>query len=186
MSKLIIIGGSLATGKSTIAKYLEDQTGIKRIAMDDLKERLFDIGGYRDREWSKQIGRIAWPIFQQLVELHLENKEDVIAEATFLHPDDAKWISQIAKRYDAEIFQIWMTADPSVARERFIHRANNERHPGHCDALEHVIEEFDKRFFCKSFEQLPLISKTLVVDTTCFDKVDRQCVLDFLNLRPRT
>ncbi|MBI2475551.1 ATP-binding protein [Candidatus Uhrbacteria bacterium] len=180
MSKLIIIGGSLATGKTTIAKFLEEKTGIKRIAMDDLKERFFDIGGYRDREWSKRIGHVAWPVFQQLVELHLEHGEDVIAEATFLHPNDADWILKIAKRRSANVFQIWMTADPSVTRERFIHRANNERHPGHCDALEHVIEEFDKRFFCKTFDPLELNCKTLVVDTTCFENVDKKGVLDFL------
>jgi predicted kinase len=180
MSKLIVIGGSLATGKSTIAKFLENQTNIKRIAMDDIKERLFDIGGYRDREWSKQIGHVAWPIFQQLVELHLEHNEDVIAEATFLHPNDADWILEIAKRHNADIFQIWMTADPAIARERFIHRANNERHPGHCDALEHVIEEFDKRFFCKTFDPLSLKGKILVVDTTCFEKVDKESIIDFL------
>lgn len=168
-------------GKSTIAKYLEERTGIKRIAMDDLKERLFDIGGYRDREWSRRIGQVAWPIFQQLVELHLEHKKDVIAEATFLHQDDSGWISKIAKNHGAEIFQIWMTCDPKVARGRFINRAEHERHPGHCDALEHVIEEFDKRFFCKSFEPLSLDAKTLVIDTTDFDRVDRQYILDFLN-----
>lgn len=180
MPKLIIIGGSLATGKSTIAKYLEEQTAIKRISMDDLKERLFDIGGCCDRTWSKHIGHIAWPIFQQLVELHLEHGHDVIAEATFLWSTDPQWIQQIAEKYKAEIFQIWMTCDLKVARERFIHRANNERHPGHCDALEHVIQEFDQRFFCKTFEPLSLNSKTLVIDTTYFDKVNRQYILDFL------
>jgi len=180
MSKLIIVGGSLATGKSTIAKFLENKTSIKRIAMDDIKERLFDIGGYRDREWSKRIGHVAWPIFQQLVELHLEHNEDVIAEATFLHPNDSVWISEIANRHSADIFQIWMTADPTIARERFIHRANNERHPGHCDALENVIEEFDKRFFCKTFDPLQLNSNTIIVDTTCFDNIDRQSILNFL------
>ncbi|MBI4714033.1 ATP-binding protein [Candidatus Uhrbacteria bacterium] len=180
MSRLIIIGGSLATGKTTIAKFLEGKIGIKRIAMDDLKERFFDIGGYRDREWSKRIGHVAWPVFQQLIELHLEHGVDVIAEATFLHPNDADWILEIAKCHSAEIFQIWMTADPSVARERFIHRAVSERHPGHCDSLECVIEEFDKRFFCKSFNPLVLNCKTIVVDTTCFENIDRESVLKFL------
>ncbi len=180
MPKFIVIGGSLATGKSTIAKYLEQETGIKRISMDDLKERLFDIGGYRDRAWSKRIGHMAWVVFKQLVELHLEHGDDVIAEATFLWADDADWIHEITARYKAEIYQIWMTADPLVARERFIKRANHERHPGHCDTLEQVIEEFDERFFRQRFNPLALSGKTLIVDTTDFSRVDQCAILQFI------
>lgn len=180
MSKFIIVGGSLATGKSTVAKYLEEQTNIKRISMDDLKERLFDIGGYRDRAWSKRIGHIAWGAFQQLVELHLEQGDDVIAEATFLWPDDAEWIQGLAERHGADLYQIWMTADPSIVRERFVHRAHHERHPGHCDHLEHVIEEFDERFFRTRFDPLPLFGKTLVVDTTDFHNVSLEAITSFI------
>ena len=181
MPKFIVIGGSLATGKSTIAKQLEQETGIKRVSMDDLKERLFDIGGYRDRAWSKRIGHIAWLAFKQLVELHLEQSDDVIAEATFLWPDDADWINETAKRFQADIFQIWMTTDPLVARERFMHRANNERHPGHNDHVDHVIEEFDERFFKRRFDPLPLHGKTLVVDTTDFQQVNFESIRLFLD-----
>ncbi len=180
MPKLIVVGGSLATGKSTIAKYLEQRTGIKRISMDELKERLFDIGGYRDRTWSKQIGRIAWPAFKELVELHLAYGDDVIAEATFLWLDDQDWIEEMATKYRADIYQIWMTADPAVARERFIRRATHERHPGHCDHLEHVIEEFDERFFKQRFNPLPLNGKKLVIDTTDFDQVCLEEIYSFL------
>ena len=181
MSKLIIIGGSLATGKSTLAKYLENVTGIKRVSMDDLKESLFDVGGYHNRAWSKQIGMIAWPVFKQMIELHLQQHADVIAEATFLWPDDKDWIHELAQRYHADIFQIWMTADPLVARERFIRRSANERHPGHCDALEDVLEEFDKRIFNRSFIPHPLKGKTCVVDTTDLERVDHASIVKFLD-----
>ena len=180
MPKLIIIGGALATGKSTAARALEEQTSIKRISMDDLKERLFDIGGYRDRDWSRRIGQIAWPVFQQLVELHLAHGKDVIAEATFLWPDDLDWIHQMKDRYRAEIYQIWMTADPLVARERFVARAQSERHPGHNDALEHVLAEFDVRIFNRTFIPHPLRGKTVVIDTTDFDQVDHQAICRFI------
>ncbi len=180
MPKLIIVGGSLATGKSTIAKFLEAETGIKRVSMDDLKESLFDVGGYRDRAWSKQIGQIAWPVFKQLIELHLDRGDDVIAEATFLWPDDKDWIHALADRYNADVFQVWMTADPLVARERFIHRSRNERHPGHCDSLEDVLGEFDGRIFNRTFIPHPIKRKTIVVDTTDFQVVDQASILRFL------
>ncbi len=178
--KLIVIGGSLATGKSTLAKTIEEQTGVKRVSMDELKERLFDVGGYRDREWSKRIGALAWPAFKEMVELHLEHGDDVIAEATFLWPNDIDWIHKASDKHKADIHQIWMTADPRVARERFINRANNERHPGHCDSLEDVIEEFDQRMFNRTFIPHPVNGKTIVVDTTDFDKMDHEFIENFI------
>ena len=169
MARLIVIGGSLATGKSTIAKFLEEQLHVKRISMDELKERLFDIGGYRDRTWSMQIGQLAWPVFQKMIELHLEQGEDVIAEATFLWPDDAGWLNTLIETYAIDVYQIWMTADPQILRQRFVERAQSlRRHPGHNDSLECVLEEFDQRFFNRTFIPHPIQAKTLIVDTTEF------------------
>ncbi len=181
MAKLITIGGAPATGKSTLARFLEEKTGIKRISMDDLKETIFDLGGCRDREWSKEIGALAWPTFQGLINMHVKRGDDVIAEATFLWPDDHVWIQGLSDSYGAELVQIWMTSDPRVARERFVARANTERHPGHCDALEHVMESFDQRFFNKSFVPMPLIGKTKIVDTTDFSIVNYDDILTFLD-----
>lgn len=180
MPKLIIVGGAPATGKSTIANYLQQALGIKRVSMDDIKESFFDVAGYRDRAWSIQVGRIAWPAFKQLVELHLERGDDVIAEATFLWPDDKDWIHEQAERYHADVFQIWMTADSTIVRERFIRRAHTERHPGHCDALDDVLESFDQRFFNRSFIPHPIRGKTLVVDTTDFEKIDKEFIRLFI------
>lgn len=181
MAKLIVIGGSLATGKSTLARELEARTGIKLVSMDELKARLFDVGGYRDRTWSKRIGRMAWPIFQEMVEMHLEMGESVIAEATFCWPDDQAWLLGLQERYGCELVQIWMTCDPRVARERFIARAH-DHHPGHGDALESVLEEFDQRFFYHSFIPHPHISKTKIVDTTDIDSVDSDEILEWISV----
>lgn len=180
MPKLIVVGGAPATGKSTAARYLERSTGIKRISMDDLKESFFDVGGYKDRAWSKQIGQLCWPVFKRIVELYLERGDDVIAEATFLWPDDRDWIEAMAERYHAEIYQIWMTADPLVARERFHYRGTHERHPGHCDTQEDVIAEFDQRLFNRTFIPHPIQGRTCVVDTTDIDQVRYADIVSFL------
>ncbi len=178
--KLVIIGGSLATGKSTLAKKIEEEFGIKRVSMDDIKERLFDCGGVHDRQWSKQIGRLAWDAFQEIIDMHLERGNDILAEATFLWDSDAQWIQGLVEKHHADLFQFWLTADPAVARKRFITRSKTERHPGHCDALEHVIEEFDERFFTKTFDPLPLKSKLKIVDTTDFSVIDHDSILAHL------
>lgn len=182
MPKLIVIGGSLATGKTTVSKALSAESGIVRVSMDDMKEAFFDLFGSRDRAWSKEMGRIAFPVFQQIIEAHLARGESVIAEATFLWPDDADWVHALADRYGAELILIWMTADPRVARERFIRRATSgERHPGHNDALEAVMAEFDERFFTKTFVPIPLRARTLVIDTTEVDTVNHERIHRFVH-----
>ena len=181
MQKLVVVGGSPATGKSTMAKYIEEKTQIKRVSMDEIKEALFDVGGYRDREWSKDIGRVAWPVFKRVVEMHLEREDSLIIEATFLWADDKDWLHALKNRHNVDLVQVWMTADPRMTRDRFYARANQERHPGHCDALESVIGEFQERFFNLSFIPHPIDGRTIVIETTDFESVDHGEVIRFVN-----
>ncbi|OGL94636.1 hypothetical protein A2348_03355 [Candidatus Uhrbacteria bacterium RIFOXYB12_FULL_58_10] len=178
--KLVIVGGSLATGKSTISSNIADRTGMVRISLDEIKEALFDVVGYRDRAWSKEIGRIAFSVFKDCIELHLRRGDSVIADATFLWVDDVEWILVFARQYEADLSLVWLTADPNVARTRFVERAITTRHPGHNDAIDAVIAEFDDRFFTKTFLPLPLGTRTLVVDTTSFDLVDHDSIYRFV------
>ncbi len=177
--KLIVVGGSLATGKSTVSARLSDATGIVRISLDEIKEALFDAGGYRDRQWSKDMGRGAFPAFTHIVDMHLSRGESVIADATFLWLSDADWLHEFAERHGADLYQIWLTADPRVARERFVARSPS-RHPGHNDALDDVLAEFDERFFHKTFLPLPLKARTVIVDTTDIATVDHDAIRKFI------
>jgi predicted kinase len=181
--KLIVVGGSLATGKSTVSSVLADRMGIARVSLDEIKEALFDLVGYRDRAWSKEMGRVAFAAFRDCIELHLKRGDSVIADATFLWLADADWLHEFSEKYGAELVQVWLTADPRVARERFICRASTTRHPGHCDALDDVLAEFDERFFNKTFLPLPLRARTLVVDTTDFSSVDHEVIMDHARAR---
>ena len=180
--KLIIVGGSLATGKSTVSKFIATKTHFARVSLDEIKEVLFNVGGYRDRAWSKEIGRAAFTVFCQLIEMYLQRGESVIADATFLWETDRIWLEEFAKNYDAELIQIWLTADPVIARTRFIDRANTTRHPGHCDSLETVMDEFDERFFSKTHAPLAVDARTMTIDTTDFSKVDFDAILKFVNV----
>ncbi|MDG1949852.1 MAG: ATP-binding protein [bacterium] len=179
--RLILVGGALATGKSTLSSFLSKKIGYQRVSLDEIKETLFDIAGYSDRAWSKEVGRLTFPVFRDLIGMHLSRGSSLIAEATFLWPSDVDWLEGFVREHDVELIQIWMTADPHVLRERFVSRATSgARHPGHNDDLEHVIEEFDDRFFNKSFIPLPLSGKTKIIDTTSFDDIDYDELLEWL------
>lgn len=170
--KLVLVGGSIANGKTTLSTKLSRDLGIPRVAMDDIKESLFDLFGSRDREWSRGLGEAAFPLFRQMIELHLRHGDSVVAEATFLYPEDAEWAESVARRHGADLVLVWLTADPRVARERFIRRANGGYHPGHRHATSEVLTEFDERYFSKTFIPPVMRARTLVVDTTDLDAID--------------
>ncbi|MBI4437352.1 ATP-binding protein [Candidatus Uhrbacteria bacterium] len=178
--KLVIIGGAPATGKSVLADLLVQQTGFRRVSKDLLKEHLFDVIEYRDRQWSREIGVLAFPLFMGIVEMYLRRGESVIVDNPFIHAADMEWFHRFEKDYGAEFIQVHLTADPAILRERFIERAHTHRHPGHNDALEDVLEEFETKWFNKSFIPLPLSGKTKIVDTTDFDSVNHDAIVKFI------
>lgn len=179
-AKLIIIGGAPATGKTTLAQLIIEKTGFRNISKDQLKESLFDVTGYRDRQWSREIGTLAFPLFMGIVEMYLKRGESIIVDNPFIHAEDLDWFYRFQKEYEVEFIQIHLVADPLVLRQRFIERAQFHRHPGHNDSLESVLEEFEKRWFNKTFIPLPLVGKIKIVDTTDFKTVNHDEILDWI------
>ena len=179
--KLVIIGGVLASGKTTVASKLVEATGFRHVAYDRIKEALFDAGGWRDRDWSKEIGEMSFPVYQQLIDMHLRRGDSVITESTFLWPDSLEWVNEYVERHGVELVQVWMTIDPHTARKRFSKRADSDRHCGHCDDICDVQDEFEDRFFNRSWP-VPLHStdRTMIVDTTDWNNVDHNKIHQFV------
>lgn len=184
--KAILFGGSIATGKSTFSKRYAQTLGLPRVAMDDLKEAMFNLVGVRDREWSSQIGKAVFPVFQELVEMHLRRGESVVAEAVFSWvPQDAQWIDSLTNQYGADVRLVWLTADPRVARQRFLDRAHGGYHPGHRHTTQEVLNEFDQKYFNRVLEPIPIRGQTKIVDTTDFDAVDHDEILKWISEKDR-
>lgn len=177
----IVIGGPPATGKTKLAERIQAHTGFRHISKDQLKEHLFDVLEYRDREWSRELGSLTFPLFVGIVEMYLSRGESVVVDNPFVYKDDWIWFESLVERFDANILQIHLTANPVVLRERFIQRAGSTRHPGHNDALDQVMSEFEKKWFNKTFIPVPCPGKTKIVDTTDFSCVDHDEILDWIN-----
>lgn len=178
---LIVIGGPPAAGKTKLAERIRAQTGFHHLSKDQFKEHLFDVLEYRDRQWSRELGSLTFPLFVGIVEMYLKRGESVIVDNPFVYKDDLIWFESLIERFNAEIIQLHLTTDPRVLRERFVKRAKTDRHPGHNDALDSVMEEFEKKWFDRTFIPVPCKGKTKIVDTTDFSKVDHDEILEWIS-----
>ncbi len=130
---LVIVGGPPASGKSTLSQRLSDDLRIPAFSKDDFKEALFDGLGYRDREWSKRLGRTSYELLVLCLRKLMESSVSCIVESTF-RPADALLFESIRHSYDANIIQVFCHAPLDEICERFRQRTSTGgRHPGHRD-----------------------------------------------------
>lgn len=142
MSKLLIMTGDLATGKSTFSHILSKRYGVEAYNKDTLKELLADTVGFKNREDNLKLSHASIAFMDYLFDEHAKNNVDLILEANF-HKDEITKLYEIAKTYNAEILALVFEADIDVLYERFIYRIKYEnRHIVHQSAGLKDIEAF--------------------------------------------
>ena len=160
-TRLIVVTGAPATGKSTVATGLVRHLGYALISKDDVKESLANVFIAGDRERSRELGAAAYAVMQRLASRMLDERVNVILEANFWRERSEAWLRALAQGRDASV--IVCSVAPEVRRERFRSRgAAGQRHPVHLDAeiLANEWTEDDSAF------RVDLGTKTLDVDTT--------------------
>ena len=160
-TRLVVVSGAPATGKTTVARALTRQLGYALISRDDVKESLADFLGSGDRERSRELGAAAYAVMQRLATRMLDERVNVILEANFWRERSEPWLRSLAQGRDASV--IVCSVAPEVRRERFRSRgAAGERHPVHLDGeiLANEWTDDDSAF------RVDLGTKTLDVDTT--------------------
>lgn len=175
-SKLVIITGLPASGKTTIGKELARRKNIPFISKDDIKEHMFDGLGWKDREWSKKIGLASYDLLYYFTEALLRAGTTFILESNFKPEFDNQKFATLSEKYDFDVVQILCKADGEVLFERFKKRSESgQRHPGHVDTGNY--DEFKKSLLSGRCEPLSLSGNVIEVDTTDFDKVDLDVLL---------
>jgi predicted kinase len=177
MSWLIVVTGRPAAGKSTLATWLGQQLAFPVIGKDDIKEVLFNQLGWRDREWSKLLGRASVEMMYYFAQTQLKIGNSVILDNAF-HPDLASAkLQSLSRLYGASTLQIICDADGRVLFERFKGRAESGiRHEGHVDTQS--LDEFEAHLKQESPLKLDIGGQVLQVDTTDWATVCYEAILN--------
>ncbi len=141
MSRIIIITGELASGKSTLARNLSNKLDIPFVTKDDVKEHLADTIGFKDRTENRLLSIKAVDEIIHQVEEHLKKNEDFIIEANF-RTSELEKIDKLIDQYESEGFLFCITGNDELLYERFLARVPT-RHKAHLSiGLEHSFEKF--------------------------------------------
>jgi predicted kinase len=129
MTDLMIILGSPASGKTTLARRLSGELGVPCLCKDDVKEALFDVLGVTDRAGSRRFSDASFAAQLRLAQTQLDAGLSCIVEGNWRSQHTAG-VHAITARDHVRIAQVWCRADPHEIARRFMSRT---RHPGHLD-----------------------------------------------------
>jgi predicted kinase len=162
MSKVIVVSGPPAAGKTNLAKSLGKDLDLPILAKDDIKESLFDSLGYSDRAYSIRIGRAAFELQFKLAKELVDNNVSFILETAFHYHSSAN----IAKVLSgADILQVWCSADVTILLKR---AKTRPRHPGHAGWDPTIEEEFRSRVEAGNYNALDIGGTLIRLNTNDF------------------
>jgi len=126
----MIILGSPASGKTTLARRLAAEFRVPCLCKDDIKEALFDVLGVADRADSKRLSDASFAAELRVARTQLEAGLSCMLEGNWA-PQHAAAMLPILDATGARSAQVWCRANPLEIVRRFTSRT---RHAGHLDA----------------------------------------------------
>jgi predicted kinase len=182
-SKIIIVSGFPASGKTTISQELAKRLDLPLISADRIKERLSDQLGCSDHKWSMKLSRTAYDLIYLFIETVLKAKGSLIVEG-YLKPEKAtpKFLA-LKEKYGFDAFQVVCQAAIQVRLARFKERwETGLRHRGHFDDARYENGQFKDGAYAGKAEPLGVPGKTIEVDSTNFDQVSVDEIIKKLGL----
>ncbi|MGD8627286.1 MAG: hypothetical protein PVJ34_22310, partial [Anaerolineae bacterium] len=138
---------------------------------------LFEQLGWRDRGWSKMLGRASVEVLYYLAQTHLRVGRSVILDNAFDVGLASPKLQALERRYRANVLQIICDADSRVLFERFKKRGESGiRHEGHVD--KQTLPELQAHLAQERPLRLDLGGQVLWVDTTDLTTLCYRAILD--------
>ena len=196
-AKFIALLGAPASGKSSLAFRLSQETGIILASKDSFKIVAFEAWGFRSEQEKKFLGKLAENKYFEFVKSIVDERKDLIVEGYFNHTR----IYDIPNESDSNysVYRIFCHAAPAVLADRYNKRIkSSERHPSlsirNCYPFVEGVSEFQSPVSVEFVERSqalipkPSTGKILTVDTTNlhrdFDSIYKR-ILNFCDMERR-
>ena len=181
---LLIVTGAPCSGKTTLARRIAHEFRLPLIAKDDIKESLFDSLGWKDRAWSKQLGRATTRLLFYFVEAQLAAGHSCIVESNFRAEMATQEFRALQTKHDFVPLQVVLKCECDVLAQRFHVRADfGTRHPGHVDHLS--SDEELAAILNSDYHAMDIGGSVVEIDTTDFDKIDYANLFEKIELEIR-
>ena len=172
---MVVVSGYPATGKTSLAVHLSTELGFPLVSKDLVKERLFDVLGAGDNDWSHLLGRASMAVLYAQAGAILGSGNGVIAEANFDAELATRDLLKLIREHEVPVCQVILQAEAEALVARAKQRAESgERHPGHNEQW--VIAELEK-MVATPYVAPELPGPSFSVDVTDLDAVDNDEVL---------
>jgi glucokinase len=132
LKRIVLVNGVPASGKSAVADRLAQASGWPILALDTIKEALFNHLGTGDRTYSRKLGQASYQAMFDLIR-DCPDSATTIADAWFGFQPVEVLREHVARAHVSVTAEIWCQAPPATIAERYRARAAS-RHPGHLGA----------------------------------------------------
>ncbi len=178
MTKLIIVSGFPASGKTTLVTWLSKELCLPSFSKDDFKELLADTIGFTDHESTRLLGKTSFSTLFFIVKRLIESNTSVIIESNFMLEKETKDFILYLKQANVEVYEILCHADGQTLVSRFLDR---KRHPVH-----HTLHEVPLNHYLETTvrkgKDTPLgVGRLLEVDTTEPAKISYDIIVEFVS-----
>lgn len=159
---LVIVSGSPASGKSSLAEDIADELCFPLLSRDDIKEALMDVFPVTNLEESHIAGAAAFKAMYQVLGSMLKVGASVVLESTFEKGRSEGDLESFFNR--CRPMQVSCQANADVLKERLAERIRSRsRHPGHQDDAAH--DEVEEAMARGDYDPLDLSIPLAMVDT---------------------
>ena len=167
--QLVIFCGPPCSGKSTLARKIQEETGFKSLGLDEIQSRLIPKSTHTNEERD-----IAYREMHRMAERLLVTGFNVILDATYARPKMLDDLQKLIFATNVAAFTLQCRVDPATAIERFWVRLGGHQAR---DLTAARVQRLAQEFHYRSFG--------LTVDTTRSREESLVLIRAYLDGKPR-
>jgi predicted kinase len=137
--QLVVVGGIIASGKSTVAEALAARLGARLLVADDLRDEIAETG--RPEARLPGFWKELYPRLLERAERCLAQGDSVVLDGTFRSRRLRAAARELARRQGAAFRFVECRAEPEVCRARLSLRGGEDEVAGWRELFDHFVAE---------------------------------------------